>query len=336
MYTSTYNFAIIGCGRIAQRHATQIQLHGKLIAICDVNEDVLQNFVVDRSVNKYNNLDELLLHENAVDVVVICTPNGLHASQSIAALNAGKHVMCEKPMALSAKDCREMMNAATSNNKRLFVVKQNRFNPPVVAVKKAVDEGRLGKLFSMQLNCFWNRGEAYYSDSWHGKKAMDGGILYTQFSHFIDLMYWLIGDVKHVHAITKNAHHVNIEIEDNGVCMIEFESGTIGTINFTINSFKKNMEGSLTLFGEKGTVKIGGQYLNELEYQSIENYIIDDFSKGNHANDYGTYTGSMSNHDKVYEYVMNVLMNNLSNDDNLLGSMKTVEIIEKIYAAANA
>lgn len=166
---------------------------------------------------------------------------------------------------------------------------------------------------------------------------MDGGILFTQFSHFIDLLYWMIGDVKQVKALRKNFAHKNIiELEDTGVVVLEFENGIIGSINYTVNSYKKNMEGSLTIFGEKGTVKIGGQYLNELEYQMIDNYRITDLPAGNTANDYGFYQGSMSNHDKVYQNLLAVLQHDAPITVSGHDGLKTVEIIERIYAASVA
>ena len=170
----------------------------------------------------------------------------------------------------------------------------------------------------------------YYNDAWRGTKELDGGTLFTQFSHFIDLMYWMLGDVKNVQAYLHNYNHKDIiQFEDTGVAILEFKSGTIGTINYTVNSFEKNMEGSLTLFGEKGTVKIGGQYLNILEYSSGIHFDILPSDAG--VNDYGTYTGSMSNHDKVYDNVMDVLDNNGPLMTNPFEALKTVEIIEKIY-----
>lgn len=266
------------------------------------------------------------------DVVVVCTPNGLHAEHSIAALDAGFHVLCEKPMAIKTEDCARMIEAADRMKKSLFIVKQNRFNPPVVAVKKALEEKRLGKIYSIQLNCFWNRGADYYADSWKGTKDLDGGTLFTQFSHFIDLLYWMFGEVKNAHALLRNFHHQGIiGFEDTGVVTLEFVNGIIGTLNYTVNSHEKNMEGSLTIFGEKGTVKIGGQYLNELEYQNIEGYEIIGLSSGNPPNHYGHYVGSMSNHDKVYENLIDVLQNGGTIATGGFEGMKTVEIIEGIY-----
>jgi predicted dehydrogenase len=233
---------------------------------------------------------------------------------------------------LSVQECGEMIKTAEQANKRLFAIKQNRFNPPVAAVKQIIDEQRLGKIFDVQLSCFWNRNEDYYKNSWKGTRALDGGTLFTQFSHFIDLLYWMIGDISEAKAFFGNYTHEGIiDFEDSGVVILKFQNGAIGTVNYTVNSYAKNMEGSLTLFGEKGTVKIGGQYLNELEYQSIENYVIENLPKGNTANNYGTYFGSMSNHDKIYENVVDVLTKGASIQTNAFEGMKTVEIIEKIY-----
>ncbi len=329
------NFAIIGCGKIAQRHAEHIFKRGKLIAVCDTVMEKADAMAAKYDSKAYYSLESMLLDALQTDLIAICSPNGLHAAHSIACLNAGYNVLCEKPMALSASDCGEMIKAAERNNKRLFSIKQNRFNPPVAAVKKMIDEGRLGKIYSVQLSCFWNRNEDYYLNSWKGTKELDGGTLYTQFSHFIDLLYWMIGDVKTAKAIVGNfAHKDIIEFEDTGVVILEFSNGAIGTVNYTVNSYGKNMEGSLTIFGEKGTVKIGGQYLNELEYQNIEGYKIENLPEGNTANNYGNYQGSMSNHDKIYDNVIDVLQNNASISTSSFEGLKTVEIIEKIYLSA--
>ena len=328
------DFAIVGCGRIANRHAQHIANNGNLKAVCDIDFIKAKDLAAKYSSNAYNSIEELLDNEKGLDIVAVCSPNGLHASHSIKILNAGFNVLCEKPMAINLHDCGEMIKAAELNNKRLFAIKQNRFNPPVAAVKSAIDEGKLGKVYSIQLSCFWNRNEDYYANSWKGTKELDGGTLFTQFSHFIDLLYWIIGDVKHAHAITRNFAHQNIiEFEDTGVVVLEFLNGTIGTINYTVNSFEKNMEGSLTIFGEKGTVKIGGQYLNELEYQNIDGFEIKDLPAGNNANNYGHYQGSMSNHDKIYENVVDVLNNGSAISTNSFEGLKTVEIINKIYSS---
>jgi predicted dehydrogenase len=332
MNQSILQFAIIGCGRIAQRHAEHIHNVGKLTAVCDIVKEKADALAGKYGAKAYYSVEEMLANEKNTDVVSVCSPNGLHAVHSIASLKAGFHVLCEKPMALTVQDCGDMINAAERANKRLFVVKQNRFNPPVAAVKKIIEEGRLGKIYSVQLNCFWNRNEEYYQNSWKGTRDLDGGTLFTQFSHFIDLLYWIVGDVKDVNGFINNYHHRDsIEFEDTGVVNLKFYNGAIGTIHYTVNSFDKNMEGSLTIFGEKGTVKIGGQYLNELEYQSIAGYEIKDLPAGNPANNYGKYFGSMSNHDKVYANVADVLGNGGVIATNGFEGLKTVEIIDRIY-----
>ena len=330
------NFAIIGCGRIAQRHAEHINRLGTLVAVCDIEIDKAEALAIKYKAISYQSIEYLLAKETSLDVVAICTPNGLHAKHSILALNAGFNVLVEKPMAITVKDCEDMIAAAKINNKLLFAIKQNRYNPPVAAVKDAIDRGLLGKIFSLQLSCFWNRDAAYYHNSWKGTKDLDGGTLFTQFSHFIDLLYWMNGDVDKVYTITQNfAHQGIIQFEDTGVVALQFCNGSIGTINYTVNSHAKNMEGSLTIFAEKGTVKIGGQYLNELEYQSIEGFEIKDLPKGNTANNYGTYVGSMSNHDKVYQNVIDVIQNGASMTTSAFDALKTVEIIHKIYSSGN-
>jgi len=328
-------FAIIGCGRIAQRHAGHIGNKGILAAVCDVEKDKADGLAKEYKASTYKYIDDLLKAETDLDVVSVCTPNGLHAEHTIKALQAGFHVLCEKPMALSTGDCERMIKTAEEAGKRLFIIKQNRYNPPVVAVKNALEQGRLGKIYSIQLNCFWNRKADYYANTWKGKLKLDGGTLYTQFSHFIDLLLWMIGDVKQVQSMMANYAHRNIiEFEDTGVVTLQFVNGAIGTINYTVNSHAKNMEGSLTIFGEKGTVKIGGQYLNELEYQNIKDYIIRDIPAGNIANQYGNYEGSMSNHDKVYDNLIEVLQHNGTMTTSAMEGLKTVSLIEKMYSTA--
>jgi predicted dehydrogenase len=330
------NFGIIGCGRVAERHAEQIASIGKLVAICDIDKSKADAFSGKYNAQAYLKIDELFENEKSMDVVSVCSPNFLHAEHTIASLQNNCHVLCEKPMAINVSDCQAMISEAGKAKKELFIVKQNRFNPPVMAVKDLLDKNRLGSIYSVHLNCIWNRNSEYYKSTWKGKKKMDGGILFTQFSHFIDLLYWMFGDVKEFMAITSNFSHQNIiEFEDSGVACLRFSNGILGSIHFSINSYKKNMEGSLMIIAEKGTIKIGGDYLNKLEYQQIENYSIDDLPQGNAQNDYGSYKGSMSNHDLVYKHVAEVLTKGIKNKFDGYQGLKTVEIIEGIYKAAN-
>jgi UDP-N-acetyl-2-amino-2-deoxyglucuronate dehydrogenase len=330
------SFAIIGCGRIAQRHAAEASKHGAIKAVCDIIKERADELAAKYNTISYYAIDDLLEKEkDSIDIVCICTPNGLHAVHSIKSLNAGKHVLCEKPMAIHSIDAAIMIEAAEKNNKKLFVVKQNRFNPPVSFIKKLLDEKKLGKIINFQLNCFWNRPAAYYKNHWHGTKELDGGILYTQFSHFIDVLYWFLGDLNSVTGYRSNKMHKGtIEFEDNGIALVEMGDKVTGTLNYSINAFQKNMEGSILLSGEKGTVKIGGQYLNELEYFAVEDESYPDLPKGKPSNQYGHYEGSMSNHDKVYEALLKAIDEPSYPLASAQETMKTVEIIEKIYKAS--
>lgn len=328
------NFAIVGCGRIAQRHALQISKVANLIAVCDIDKQKALTLAGEFGSKAYFSLEEMLDIEDDIEIVSICSPNYLHSHHSILAMQKGKHVLCEKPLSIHLDDALKMIEASNKYNRKLFVVKQNRYNPPVEIVKSLLENDRLGKIHSFQINCFWNRPQAYYLNTWKGKKELDGGTLYTQFSHFIDLLYWFLGDVKSVNAITGNYKHPQIEIEDCGIVMFEMITGAIGTMNYNVNAHQKNMEGSMTLFGEKGTIKIGGQYLNTIEYQEIEGEPIHLNDMGNPANNYGFYQGSMSNHDKVYEHLIKALENSDNKFASAYEGMKSVEIIEMIYKSA--
>jgi predicted dehydrogenase len=326
------NFAIIGCGHIAKRHAQLIPTYGNLVAVCDIDTLKANQFAATYAARAYYSLTDLLLKEEALDLVVICSPNGLHAQHAIECLKAKKHVLCEKPMAINSVDCDAMIAVAKENHKELFVVKQNRFNPPVQALKKALSENRLGTLFSVQVNGFWNRNDQYYKDAWRGTLDLDGGTLYTQFSHFIDVLLYLMGDLESAQWLGKNFMHTNsIAFEDTGIISLQFKNKAIGTMHYTVNAYDKNMEGSITIFGTKGTVKIGGAYLNEITYQSIEDYTLDATPTNVKENDYGTYKGSMSNHDKVYENMMHVLANQALPITSLEEAKNTVYWIEQLY-----
>jgi predicted dehydrogenase len=333
---SLKRFAIVGCGRIAERHAEHIAKNGILTAVCDALPAAADRFCTSRpGVKPFASIKEMLAADdgNVADVISICSPNKFHAAHSIAALKAGYHVLCEKPMAINVHDCGEMIKAAERANRRLFIVKQNRFNPPVAQVKALIDSGRFGKILSFQISCFWNRNAQYYADSWRGTKEVDGGSLYTLFSHFIDLLYWMVGDVSEVLAVTGNLAHAGvIEIEDTGAVVLRCHNGAMGTLNYTVNSYGGNMEGSITLFGDKGTAKIGGQYLNELEYLKIEG---DDGLEETTAKGYAKYDGSQSRIGEVYQNVVEVLDGRGIIAANGFEGLKTVEIIDRIYRSAS-
>jgi UDP-N-acetyl-2-amino-2-deoxyglucuronate dehydrogenase len=334
--TQNINIAIVGCGRIGSRHSGHAQRVGNLVAVCDIAHEKAEAIASETGAKAFTDLEAMLVEmKGEVDILAVCTPNGLHKEHTISGFAHGCHVLCEKPMALSIFDCGEMIKAGERANKRLFVVKQNRYNPPVMHLKSLIDEGNLGRIYSVHLNCYWNRNPNYYKSDWKGTNALDGGTLYTQFSHFVDLLYWLAGDVRDAECYMDNyCHQDSIEFEDSGVAILRFHSGAIGTVAFTINAYNKNMEGSLTLFCEKGTIKIGGQYLNEIEYENIEGMGPSEIASGRPANEYGEYQGSMSNHEDTYLNVKDVLTGKGSISTVGFEGLKTVEIIDMIYRAA--
>jgi predicted dehydrogenase len=327
---SPLQFAIIGCGKIAPRHAAEAARHGQLAAVCDIIKEKAEAIALSYNSRAYTSIEELLQNEK-IDILAVCTPNGLHASHSIISLKAGCHVLCEKPLSTSSADALEMIRTAKECKKKLFVVKSTRYNPALAALKKAIDENKLGAIYSFQMNCFWNRPPAYYADSWKGDLSLDGGTLFTQFSHYIDALLWLLGDIKTASGSRKNlAHGDSIDFEDSGVASIEMESGAIGGINWSVNAFQKNMEVSLSILAEKASLAIGGEYMNQVTYQLADGFSLDSFQPGN-ANDYGFYKGSMSNHDKVYENLVKALENENHPFTHATDGLKTVEAIEKIY-----
>jgi UDP-N-acetyl-2-amino-2-deoxyglucuronate dehydrogenase len=334
--SETRQFALVGCGQIGQRHAEQInRIGGSLVAVCDPVAERANGMADRYQARPYSGLQDLLETES-VDMAVICTPNYLHAPQSIAALEAGCDVLCEKPMSIHSSDAAGMTAAAERTGRRLFIVKQNRFNPPVKLLHRLISGNSLGKIHSFQLNCFWNRPAAYYRNSdWHGQEMKDGGILFTQFSHFIDLLYWLLGDLREAAAFRENfLLNGYLEQEDTGCAILRMKNGAIGTLHYTVTAYEKNKEGSLTVFGEKGTVKIGGQYLNELEYFCVAGMEAPALPVPDPANDYGFYQGSMSNHHKVYDELVKALRGQPYDLPSAEEAAGTVAMIEKIRAAA--
>lgn len=337
IHTQAIHFGVIGYGNIGKRHARHIMAHpyARLSAICDsVAEQYSQLPTTLSFVARHTDYRQVLQMPE-VEVVNVCTPNYLHADMTIAALEAGKHVVCEKPMALSSSDCRRMIAAAAQNDRKLFVVKQNRYNPPVTAVKSLLEQGILGRVYQVQVTCFWNRDDDYYLQSaWRGRKALDGGCLFTQCSHFIDILYYLIGSVQcTAGSIANFGHRHTVEFEDSGAFVLRStRDNTLVSFSFSTCAHSRNMEGAITIIAERGVVKIGGQYLNTIEYQDIANCQIADLPEGNPPNDYGAYKGSMSNHDKVIENVVETLNGRTNIATNGYEGMHVVEIIEQMYA----
>jgi len=327
-------FAIIGQGHIGRRHAEMIRRNPEteLVAVCDVRtKDELGLHDVEEPY--FASLDEMLAADLPVDVINVCTPNGLHAAQCIRALEKGKHVVCEKPMGLSKAECEQVIFTALQMSRQVFAVMQNRYSPPSAWLKDIVSKKVIGDIFLVQINCYWNRDERYYSkDEWKGTRDLDGGTLFTQFSHFIDIMYWVFGDIHKIQARFADFNHAELtDFEDSGTVNFEFVNGGIGIINYSTAVWDRNMESSMTVIGSKGSVKIGGQYMNEVEYCHIKDYSMPELAPTGPANDYGAYKGSANNHHYVIQNVVDTLKGRTSPTTNALEGLKVVEIIERIY-----
>jgi UDP-N-acetyl-2-amino-2-deoxyglucuronate dehydrogenase len=260
-------FALLGCGRIAQNHMAALAQHSERaewVAVCDTNPTALASAVLTTGAKPYASLDAMLKECNA-DIVVICTPSGLHPEQCIKVAELGRHVMTEKPMATRWQDGLRMVKACDDAGVKLFVVKQNRRNPTLQLLKKAVEANRFGRIYMVNINVFWTRPQDYYdSATWRGTWEFDGGAFMNQASHYIDLLDWLIGPIESLQAYTATlARH--IEVEDSGVMSVKWRSGALGSVNVTMLTYPKNFEGSVTIIGEKGTVRVGGVAVNKIE-----------------------------------------------------------------------
>lgn len=328
-------FAVVGCGHIGKRHAEMISRNeeSELVALCDTAS--VDSLRIDHfNVPFFNSIEDLLKSGLEFDVVNVCTPNGLHHPHSIAALEAGKHVVCEKPMALSKLQCEEIIFKALQMSKQVFCVMQNRYSPPSEWVKSVISQKLLGEIFMVQVNCYWNRDARYYkAGGWKGRQDLDGGTLFTQFSHFIDIMYWLFGDITDIKANFADFNHEgSTDFEDSGNIAFRFVNGGMGSINYSTSVWDKNLESSLTVIGEKGSIKVGGQYMNEVEYCHIDGYAMPILAPSNPANDYGAYKGSAANHHYIIENVVDSIKGRTTPTTNALEGLKVVEIIERIYA----
>ena len=334
------NFSVIGFGRIGKRHSKIIHEYeySSLISIVDIDEQQLDGAAdLDITAKKHSSIENFLENDaHSSDVVCIATPNGLHTNYATQLLNAGYHVVIEKPMGITKEACLEVIGAQEASGKRVFVVKQNRYSPPSVWMKGIIDKKLIGDVLMVQVNCYWNRDERYYGNTtWRGTKDMDGGALYTQFSHFVDLMYWVFGDIKKPKSVIKNFTHPDLkDFDDSGFAQFEFVEGGIGSMNYSTSCWDKNMESSITVVGTKGSFKVGGQYMNEVEYCHIEDYEMPVLEETNPPNDYGPFKGSAANHHYVIENVLETLNGKSEATANAFEGMKVVSIIEQIYNAS--
>jgi UDP-N-acetyl-2-amino-2-deoxyglucuronate dehydrogenase len=331
-------FVVVGAGHIGKRHAEMIRRdeEGELVAMVDVRSKE-ECGAEEFNVPFFKSLENLLASEIQFDVANICTPNGFHASQSLVALGAKKHVVCEKPMGLTKDSCEKMIFKALQVSRQVFGVMQNRYSPPSQWIKELVVSGTLGEIYMVQLNCYWNRDERYYKEgSWKGTKDLDGGTLFTQFSHFIDIMYWLFGDIDNIQGkFADFTHQESTDFEDSGFVSFDFVNGGMGSINYSTAVANQNLESSITVIAERGSVKIGGQYMNEVEVCNIKDYVMPELAPTNPGNDYGAYKGSAANHNFVIKNVIDTLKGRTSATTNALEGLKVVEIIERIYKLRN-
>lgn len=328
-------FAVVGQGHIGKRHAEMVRRNQdcELIAVCDIlpKEKLGLN---DLKENFYSSIDEMLKSHPEIEVVNICTPNGLHASQALKAIEAGNHVVVEKPMALHRQDCETLIYKALQMHKQIFCVMQNRYSPPSVWLKEIVDKKNIGDVYMVQLNCYWNRDERYYKKvGWKGTQELDGGTLFTQFSHWIDLLYWLFGDITEIQAKFNDFNHADLtEFEDSGFVNFRFVNGGMGSINYSTAVWDKNLESSIAVVGSKGSVKIGGQYMDQVEVCHIKDYQMPKLEETAPANDYGAYKGSANNHHFMIQNVVDTIKGRNTISTNALEGMKVVDIIERIYS----
>ncbi|OGV37175.1 MAG: oxidoreductase [Lentisphaerae bacterium GWF2_49_21] len=324
---------LVGCGRIAQRHA---ELLGKncisgasLAAVCDVNKKKAENLGGKYNTPWYEDFKSMMQEENP-DVVSVLTPSGMHAEHVIELARYGKHIIVEKPMSLTLDDADKMIKACDANAARLFVVKQNRFNLPVVKLKEALDAGRFGKIVLGTVRVRWCRPQEYYdSDEWRGTWRYDGGVLTNQASHHIDMLEWMLGDVESVFAKGATAL-VDIEVEDTAVVVLKFLNGALGVIEATTATRPKDLEGSISILGEKGTVEIGGFAVNELKTWNFTEPLPgdEDVKKKYSVNPPDVYGFG---HKAYYEHVVDCINNNRHQLVDGLEGRKSLELISAIY-----
>ncbi len=327
-------FAVVGCGRISSKHFEAIRSHAdraELVAVCDVDPATVAAAAAREGVPGYHSIKELLLNSDA-DAIVLATPSGMHAEQGIEIAKAGRHVITEKPMATHWEDGKKLVHACDEAGVQLFVVKQNRRNPTLQLVKRAIEKKRFGRIYMANLNVYWNRPQSYYdSAKWRGTWEFDGGAFMNQASHYIDLLDWLIGPVASVHAFTGTLAR-NIQVEDTGVANIRWRSGALGSVNVTMLTYEKNLEGSLTILGEKGTVKIGGVAVNEIQHwefadESEDDALVKDAS-------YATTSVYGFGHPLYYDNIIRALRGEAEAETDGREGLRSLELLIAIYLSA--
>ena len=332
-HTDRFRIALVGCGRISKNHFDAIaRIEGlELCAVCDTVADRARAAADEQGVEAFPTFGDRVRSADA-DIVTICTPSGLHAAQGIAAAKAGKHVITEKPMAITLEQADGLVHACDAADVRLFVVKQNRLNPSVQLLKRAVDKGRFGRIYLANTTVRWNRPQDYYdAASWRGTWEFDGGAFMNQASHYVDLIQWLVGPVESVVAKTATQAR-RIEAEDSGVAVLKFRSGALGVIEVNVLTYPRNWEGSIAIIGEKGTAKIGGTAVNKIEHWAFAEYDDDDkLVDAAHTNPPSVYGFG---HEAYYRNVLSVLKGDAEPETDGRAGRKSLELILGIYESA--
>jgi UDP-N-acetyl-2-amino-2-deoxyglucuronate dehydrogenase len=327
-------FAVVGCGRISKNHFDSLKVHSaqaELIAVCDSDPAALNKAASATGAKGYGRLADLL-RDADVDVVVLATPSGLHSSQAIQVAESGRHVVSEKPMATRWADGKRMVQACDTAGVRLFIVKQNRRNKTLQLLKRAVEAGRFGRIYMVNMNVFWSRPQSYYdSASWRGTWEYDGGAFMNQASHYVDLLDWLIGPVESVQAYVATLARV-IEVEDTGVASIKWRSGALGSVNVTTLTHQKNFEGSLTILGDKGTVRLGGVAVNEIQHWEFETEDASDAQVKDAS--YETTSVYGFGHPAYYENLIQTLRGEAEAETDGREGLRSLELLIAIYIAA--
>jgi predicted dehydrogenase len=333
-------FAIVGFGHIGKKHVQTIldNAEAELLAVVDVDSTIKNHPDIPVAAVFFETIESFFAADLPVDVCIVATPNYLHCSQAIAVMQNGMHVLIEKPMGLNSMECETVIQTSMQTSKKVFVVMQNRYSPPSQWLKTLTEQQQLGDIFLVQVNCFWNRDERYYrltrgsettSHPWKGKKSLDGGVIFTQFSHFVDTLVWLFGDIEQVHSRHYQFRNKDItEFPDTGISSFSFKNGGIGTFQYSTAVWNSNLESSITIIGSKGSVKVGGQYMEKVLHCEIENYEMPLLAQSNPPNDYGEYKGSASNHTFVIQNVVDVLLSKAAVATTATEGLRVVKAIE--------
>jgi len=326
--------ALVGCGRIARNHMDAIRTHAgrcELVAVCDVDADAAGMAASATGARPFRTLTDMLAHTDA-DAVVVATPSGLHSQQALQIAASGRHVITEKPMATRWEDGKRMVAACDAAGVHMFVVKQNRRNATLQLLKSAVDNKRFGRIYMVNLNVFWSRPPEYYNSAkWRGTWEFDGGAFMNQASHYIDLLDWIIGPVESLQAYTATLAR-DIEVEDTGVISLRWRNGALGSVNVTMLTYPRNLEGSITILGETGTVRIGGVAVNEVQQWQFA--IPHDDDARVQAASYETTSVYGFGHPLYYDNVIRVLRGEAEPETDGREGLKSLEILIAAYMSA--